>query len=114
MLVNPRRFIPVISVYVSWSIGIIFILVISLNFQLEILRSALAESIDSCEIAQQGLPQSSQTVGPLRRGPNGEVEVVDPTKESGGGSGRCSADTICVGPAQTYRTLSQALTVARA
>lgn len=52
-------------------------------------------------------------IGPLRRGANGEIEVVDPTKEVGSGPRLCSAGTICVGKDQAYQTLSAALGVAR-
>jgi hypothetical protein len=67
----------------------------------------------AAEIAQGGLPQGSRVERALRRGPTGEVEAVDPTKEIGPGNGRCELGTICVGPGQAYRTLSDAVDAAQ-
>ena len=49
----------------------------------------------------------------MRRGPNGDIEAIDPTKEKGAGLRRCAAAAICVGKNQVYRTLADALAVAR-
>jgi hypothetical protein len=76
-------------------------------------RSASAGNIGTAEIAQAGLPKGARVDQPLRRGPNGEIEVIDPTKEQGKGPHRCRAGTICVGKDQAYRKLSDALAVAR-
>jgi hypothetical protein len=67
------------------------------------------------EPAQGGpqLPQSSSTIGPLRRGPNGEIEVIDPTLERGKGARLCDKGTICVGAGQAYMNLEDALAAAR-
>jgi hypothetical protein len=59
------------------------------------------------------LPPAPPPIGVLRRGKNGQLEVVDPTEEQGAGQRLCAAGTVCVGPNQAYQTLSQALAVAR-
>lgn len=54
------------------------------------------------------------TVGPIRRGPDGRIEALDPTKMSGpAGRGPCSSGAICVGPGLSYPTLTAAAAVAR-
>jgi hypothetical protein len=77
------------------------------------LSSASAGNIGTIEIAQAGLPTGSRVDQPLRRGPSGAIEVIDPTKEKGAGPRRCATGTICVGKDQAYRKLSEALAVAR-
>jgi hypothetical protein len=62
---------------------------------------------------EPGLPPAPM-VGPVRRGADGQLEIVDPTKEQGTGERRCSAGTICVGSGQAYPTLTAALAMARA
>lgn len=59
------------------------------------------------------LPKATPRVGRIRRGPNGQIELVDPTTENGKAARLCSAGTICVGVGQAYPTLSAALVVAR-
>jgi hypothetical protein len=59
------------------------------------------------------LPPAGSTIAPIRRGANGQLEVVDPTKQQGTGERRCSAGAICVGSGQAYATLAAALAVAR-
>lgn len=78
-----------------------------------VLWSASAADIGSTEIAQAGLPEGSRVDQALRRGPNGEIEVIDPTKENGAGPRLCSGGTICVGKDQEFRRLSDAIAVAR-
>ena len=60
------------------------------------------------------LPEATPSVGPLRRGKNGQLELVDPTIEEGSGPRLCAKGTICVGKNQGYRSLSAALAVAHA
>ena len=50
---------------------------------------------------------------PLRRDANGNIEVIDPTKEQGTGKRLCDAKAICVGPGQAYTRISDALKAAR-
>ena len=77
------------------------------------LAPASAGSIGRAQFAQAGLPKGSRVDQPLRRGPDGEIEVIDPTKEKGAGPRRCAVGAICVGRDQAYRHLSDALAVAR-
>jgi Right handed beta helix region len=63
--------------------------------------------------ARSGLPEGSRVDRPLRRGPNGEIKIIDPTEEKGKGPRRCAAGAICVGRDQAYRKLSDALAVVR-
>ncbi|HUZ72208.1 MAG TPA: right-handed parallel beta-helix repeat-containing protein [Stellaceae bacterium] len=59
------------------------------------------------------LPEAPSLIGALRRGANGQIEVIDPTKEQGSGRRLCRAGTVCVGEGQPYATLGAALAVAR-
>jgi len=77
------------------------------------LPTASAGNIGAIEIAQANLPKGSRVDQLLRRGPDGRIEVIDPTKEKGAGTRCCAAGTICVGEGQAYRKLSDALAVAR-
>jgi len=67
------------------------------------------------ELAQNGpqLPDAEPPLGEFRRGPNGQIELIDPTKEQGSGKRLCDAGTICVGPGQAYATLATAIEAAR-
>jgi hypothetical protein len=58
------------------------------------------------------LPETTDSIE-VRRGKNGELELIDPTVENGGGRRLCAKGTICVGKNQGYRSLSAALAVAR-
>ena len=58
------------------------------------------------------LPESTDSIE-VRRGKNGELELVDPTVENGSSRRLCAKGTICVGKDQGYRSLSAALAVAR-
>lgn len=58
------------------------------------------------------LPSGSRVYEPLRRGPTGEIEIIDPTARSGLGPRRCTKGAICVGKDQAYQGLSQAVAVA--
>lgn len=58
------------------------------------------------------LPGGSRVDEPLRRGPNGDIEIVDPTARNGSGPRRCTKGTICVGKDQGYQGLSQAVAAA--
>src|SRR5207244_3187385 len=71
--------------------------------------SASARAIGTIEIAQSGLPAGSRVDQPLRRGPSGAIESIDPTMEKGAGPRRCAAGTICVGKDQAYPSWSDAL-----
>jgi hypothetical protein len=59
------------------------------------------------------LPGTPAVVGPLRRDTNGNIEVIDPTKEQGSGKRLCDEKAICVGPGQAYTRISDALKAAR-
>lgn len=59
------------------------------------------------------LPDAVPRVGALRRGADGQIQVIDPTVQKGDSESRCSKGTICVGPSETYATLTAALVVAR-
>jgi hypothetical protein len=67
------------------------------------------------ELAQGGpqLPGAGEPIGPLHRGPNGQIEVIDPTKEQGKGASLCGGGTICVGKDQAYASLASAIAAAR-
>lgn len=58
------------------------------------------------------LPPATPRVGPLHRGPDGKLEVIDPKKETGTGPRLCDKDAICAGTGQAYPTLAAALAVA--
>jgi hypothetical protein len=65
-------------------------------------------------VLAQTLPSGSAAVAPLRRGPDGHLEVVDPTKAVGpSGRSPCAPGTICVGPGLGYTTLTAAAAAAR-
>jgi hypothetical protein len=78
-----------------------------------VLEPASAGNIARAKIAQADLPKGSRVDQPLRREPNGEIEVIDPTKEKGAGPRRCAVGAICVGRDQAYRHLSDAVAAAR-
>ncbi len=58
------------------------------------------------------LPFASPPVGRVRRGADGQIELIDPMAQSGTSARLCGANTICVGEGQGYPTLSAALAVA--
>jgi hypothetical protein len=60
------------------------------------------------------LPEAGAPVGPLRRGPDGQIEVIDPTAEQGKGARACGSGAICVGKDQAYISLAAAIAAARA
>jgi hypothetical protein len=61
-------------------------------------------------------PGAPSTIPALRRGPDGKIQVVDPTKAEapGGARGPCSEKAICVGPNLAYPSLAKAVAAARA
>jgi hypothetical protein len=59
--------------------------------------------------ATQSLPPEPSPVGPLRRGPNGEIEVVTPESERAEGHALCDKGALCVGEGQSYASLGAAL-----
>jgi hypothetical protein len=59
------------------------------------------------------LPEAESPLGEFRRSPNGQIEVIDPTKERGSGKALCDAGTVCVGPGQAYTSLASAINAAR-
>ncbi len=59
------------------------------------------------------LPAAPPVTGAIHRGGDGQLEIVDPTKQEGSGARRCSAGTVCVGLGQAYPTLRDALAMAR-
>jgi hypothetical protein len=63
-------------------------------------------------IAPSGAPSN---IPALHRGPDGKIQVIDPTKTEGPGGtrGPCSEKAICVGPTLAYPTLAKAVAVAR-
>ncbi len=76
-------------------------------------------NVTSTEIVAQAtgagnpkLPESTDSIE-VRRGKDGQLELVDPTVENGSGRRLCAKGTICVGKDQGYRSLSAALAVAR-
>jgi hypothetical protein len=73
----------------------------------------LSAATQIADANEPSLPPAPPPVGPLRRGKDGSIEVIDPTKERGTGRRLCSAGAICVGPGQAYKNLSDALTQSR-
>ncbi|HSE78622.1 MAG TPA: hypothetical protein VLG66_11515, partial [Alphaproteobacteria bacterium] len=71
------------------------------------------ESTDERHFAQAqppGLPPAPSPIGPLRRRPDGQIEVIAPPPSGQRQQpGPCSANAICVGWGDGPRTLSQAL-----
>ncbi len=65
------------------------------------------------EAGGPSLPGAPSLIGHLRRAANGQIEVIDPTKQEGAGPSRCGAGTVCVGKGQAYASLGAALAVAR-
>jgi hypothetical protein len=63
--------------------------------------------------AAPSLPAEEPPIGPLRRGPNGEIELVTPESERAQGRALCDPNALCVGEGQTYATLRQALAQAK-
>jgi hypothetical protein len=59
------------------------------------------------------LPEAPPPLGPLRRGPDGRIEIIDPTREQGNGAQLCDSGTICVGKDQAYGSLADAIAAAR-
>jgi hypothetical protein len=59
------------------------------------------------------LPDAPPPIAPLRRGPDGQIEVVDPASTQRAGESLCSKGAICVGPGQRYRTLAAGLEATR-
>jgi hypothetical protein len=59
------------------------------------------------------LPDSSPVIGPLTRGPNGQIEPVTPATERAAGRPLCDADAKCVGKGEPYATLAAALAAAQ-
>jgi hypothetical protein len=62
-----------------------------------------------------GPPGAPANIPALHRGPDGKIEILDPTKTDGlGGTQRpCSEKAICVGPRLAYSTVAKAVAVAR-
>jgi hypothetical protein len=60
------------------------------------------------------LPSGSGIVEPLRRGPDGKIQKLDPTQTEGeAGRGACRTGTLCVGPGRAYATLARAVSAVR-
>jgi hypothetical protein len=59
------------------------------------------------------LPGAPSFTGAVKRGPSGEIELFDPTKEKGTAPSACAANAICVGPGQAYTSLASAAQAAR-
>jgi hypothetical protein len=59
------------------------------------------------------LPEAGEPVGAIRRGANGQIEVIDPTKETGTGASLCDKETVCVGPNQAFTSLASAFEAVR-
>jgi hypothetical protein len=81
------------------------------------IRQPLAEpsGVAGAAVAQNEphLPEAGEPVGAVRRGANGQIEVIDPTKEKGSGPSRCDPGAVCVGPDQAFTSLATALAAAR-
>ena len=95
-----------------WAMSIRYLLV-GLAVALAIDGVAFANHALAQGRAAPQLPPEPSPIGALRRAPNGQIEVVDPTKDSSGKHARCSKGTICVGKGASYPTLNAALAVAR-
>lgn len=78
-----------------------------------VLALALAGAVAAQDETGPHLPGAPALVGPLHRDANGNIEVIDPTKELGKGKKLCDPGTICVGPDQPYTRLSDAFAAAR-
>lgn len=63
--------------------------------------------------AEPHLPPAVPRVGTIRRGADGQIELVDPKRKGASSASLCAANTLCVGEGQEYATLSAALAVAR-
>lgn len=59
------------------------------------------------------LPAAVPRVGPVHRGTDGQIELLDPATKIGTLAHLCAANTLCVGEGQAYVTLSAALRDAR-
>lgn len=105
---SPRRFhaqpLPTLGTAVGFG----------LCLALSALSSAATASETAAAIEGPHLPPAVPRVGPIRRGADGKIELIDPTKENGNAARRCSEGTICVGPGQGYATLAAALAAAHA
>jgi len=77
-------------------------------------RAPSSTGMQAADANEPSLPPAPPPIGPLRRGKDGNIEVIDPTAEEGHGKRLCSANVICAGPDQAYRTLSDAVHQARA
>jgi len=60
------------------------------------------------------LPAAPPPVAPLRRLPNGQIEVINPATAARTGRPLCDRGALCVGRHQRYHTLGAALAVAHA
>src|SRR5882757_2932837 len=82
---------------------------------LSVLMAAQArDRRDSAQVTanEPHLPEAP-TIGAVRRGMNGQLEIFGPTKQQGTEERRCSVGTICVGSGQAYPNLASALPVTR-
>jgi hypothetical protein len=80
------------------------------------LSSASAAPLETDAAVVDGaphLPNAVPRVGPIHRRPDGQIELIDPTKETGKDSRLCANGTICVGHGQAYPNLTAAIAVAR-
>jgi hypothetical protein len=59
------------------------------------------------------LPKGSPIIGPLTRGPDGQIELVTPETERAAGRPLCDAHAKCVGKGEPYATLAAALAAAQ-
>ena len=99
---------------VGGAAALLAIVVLSAPIAAEDLRSV--RSSDGRDFAQAqppGLPPAPPPIGPLRRGPDGKIEVIaPPTAGQQNQPGSCSAKAICVGGERGPPTLAQALKLA--
>ncbi len=65
------------------------------------------------EAGPDSLPQGSEVTAPLRRGPNGEIQVITPELLQKNGEPVCAPDALCVGQGGTYKSLAAALAAAK-
>jgi hypothetical protein len=64
------------------------------------------------DIVRPRLPEAPPPIAPLRRGADGQVEIIDPAAEQRAGVPLCDKGAICIGPSQRYRTLASGLAAA--
>jgi hypothetical protein len=89
-------------------------LCLALPFVVPLAAMHAAEPLEIAQ-AKPNLPTGGASMGQIRRGADGRIEVIDPTQKTGSaGRGPCSPQSLCVGPGRAYETVASAASVARA